>query len=103
MKITKGQLKKIIREEVARVITEQDFEDIKVEGMREKRKWKRKKKKKTYEYVVMGGKVVGTWNKEHQVSMRFLPNEEGKKRGFKADPNTPSESVTVKEAPPHSI
>ena len=102
MKITKGQLRQIIREEVARVITEQDFEDIKVEGMPEKRKWK-KKKKKTYEYVVMGGKVVGTWNKEHQVSMRFLPNEEGKKRGFKADPNTPSESVTVKEAPPHSI
>ena len=103
MKITKGQLRQIIREEVARVITEKDFEDIKVEGMPKKRKWKKKKKKKTYEYVVMGGKVVGTWNKEHQVSMRFLPNEEGEKRGFKAGPNTPSESDTVKEAPPHSI
>ena len=32
MKITKGQLKKIIREEVARVITEQDFRETEKYG-----------------------------------------------------------------------
>ena len=97
MKITKGQLRQIIREEVARVITEQDFEEIEKYGGLEV-----DEDEDSHEYVV-APQVVGTWNPENQASMRFLPNEEGKERGFKAGSQIPAGTSRVKEAPPHSI
>ena len=87
MKITKSQLRQIIREEVYRVVTEQNG---KLDDTFE------------FEYVVTP-QIVGTWNTEDRESERFIPSALGEKLGFESGSKTPKGTSIVKDAPTYSM